>query len=383
MRRILLVIALGAGACGSERDFAPCDIRAPECQADLLEGLRKLRNPSAVAPNVVVRTEEEVIAESVSETTPEQRTAFARRNATLALLRLSTPALTLDARTRNTIAQTAAFYSSASDRITVIDRGKPLNDIGATLTFTHELVHAMQSAEGLLTLARGEGGSFDWELAHRAVTEGEATLYEDLAGLDLFGWDDDQYAEALAHYQGYQQWRARESDHLVYDASFLFAYAYGARFMYDIWRERGFAGVVDTYHALPATTYEVMNRRAPEVSLGADAIAVPTADYDVVVADSFGAFMVESWCRHVSDTYCGGALGDGFTGLISKDGTRVVAIWRIRASPGFLEDTIRAAGLDYARLDRDNATDFIIVASNTGEAIGYETVVTGWRALTD
>ncbi len=379
-RAWILLLALTAG-CGS-RLFAPCDIRESACQQSLTNGLRELRNASAIEPTVLVRSEEEVIADSIVTTTPEQRAAFARQNGILALFELSLPGLTLEDQVQNRFDQVAAFYSSGSDQITVIDRGEPLDGIGPTLTFTHELVHAMQAADGFLALAAQNTDTTDRSLAHRAVTEGEATLFEDLAAFDLFGWDDDEHAEALAYYRAREAYLASLDELLIYNASFLFPYAFGTAYMRDIWDASGWPGIVDAYSSLPRATLTVIDGREPE-ELAGEAIAIPTADYVVAIADTFGAFIVRAWCASNGIAYCEYVYDDGFTGLVSNDGGRSVAIWRMRADGDWSEAIMRSAVEAGFYVRKVGGGDLVFVASNTGARVEYESVSVGWRAVDD
>ncbi|MEZ0310409.1 MAG: hypothetical protein ACAI38_01460 [Myxococcota bacterium] len=381
MKRAPAFALLFLAGCG-DRLFAPCDIRTARCQESLTNGLRQLRNESAIAPSVMVRSEEEVVADSIDSTTPAERESFARQNTILSLLGLSQPGLSLDAQVQNRFDRVAAFYSSSTDAITVIDRGQALDGVGPALTFTHELVHAMQGAEGLLALASQDVDTTDEGLAHRAITEGEATFYEDLAGFDLFGWDDDEHEKALAYYRDSTAYYAVFEDLLIYNASILFPYAFGAAYVRRIWEQGGQPAVVATYDALPSTTFGVIDGEEPSALLGADAIAVPTADYTVAIADRFGAFIVRAWCSRQDFIGCEDIQDDGFTGLVSADGTSSIAIWRMRVRPpnaDFLLQRARDAGFNVSLV----GDDLIFVASNTGSRVDYTTLVTGWRSNDD
>lgn len=73
-------------------------------------------------------------------------------------------------------------------RAAVIDRGKPMDDIDAVTTLTHEFVHALQDSELDLEHYRERWGkTYDSALALTRLLEGEAVHYELLASLDERG----------------------------------------------------------------------------------------------------------------------------------------------------------------------------------------------------
>ena len=379
---ILIVLV---GGCG-ERDFAPCDIRQRECQQDLIAALQRLRTPRAVTASFRVASVDDLLAESAATTTEDERASFARNNEIIALFNLSVPGLTLGDREANAIQQTAASYSSTSDQITIVDRGRALDSPSVVITFVHELVHAMQGAEGLLASAFADADTTDRFLARRAIIEGEASMYEDLAALDLYGWrlSDERYADATEDWQDRNFAEALVDPLPLYDAIFHFVYAYGTEVVRAAWEANGPAGVAEIYRDLPATTFAILTGREPlgelREPLAAKAIAIANPPFETVLEDSFGAWIFGVWCvRELGDSAPRplDIVDDAFTGFAAPDGRRA-GVWRVRIPDLGTAETIaqlaRAKGYEASLLDGD----LVVQASNLGAPS-----IDGWRARGD
>lgn len=371
-------------ACG-DRAFEPCDIREQQCQTSLISALQGLRAPTVVDAEITVHPIAELEAEATSDITDEERRSFAVRNDILALFDFSEPGVTLEQRSVDSLAQTAAFYSSDLKRVTIIDRDQPANSPSTCIIFVHEIVHAMQDADGLIELALTDNTTTDLSLARRAVIEGEASMFDDLAALDLYGWDmsNERYQRGIDDTQARQNAQALSSPKLLYDSRFLFAYAHGTEYVRNRWNSDGMDGVRSIYSALPSTTREIVRdsaRRAFDVApLGADAIATFETPSETVIEDSFGEWLFYTWLGRELPAYVPEDLeliDDAFTGTVLSDGSRA-AVWRLRFAT-------RGMASSFAIAMRSHTHDITVIENDvvvTRTSSSLAANVTGWRAM--
>ena len=135
----------------------------------------------------------------------------------------------------------AAFYSSRTQQVTVIDRGQERNDRSDTTLLTHELVHAFQDNEVGVDIS---DPSSDGSFAGRAFTEGEAVLYEKLAGAEI----DDVSPYSLLWDDYYAGWLGGLRQNLAQDPSPFYAvswfvYPLGGALLTRGWLQGGNAAV--------------------------------------------------------------------------------------------------------------------------------------------
>ena len=153
------------------------------------------------------------------------------------------------------VVHVAAFYSSATRTVTVIDRGGEHDDRGDTILLTHELVHALQDDE----ISGAETTSTDGDIARRSMIEGEATLYENLTALELDRIDRDS-----AEWQDfYERWlgrrrRSMPNERSPYYATNWFVYPLGAGRLIDGYLEGGNAAVRHVLADPPHSTAVLM-----------------------------------------------------------------------------------------------------------------------------
>ena len=148
-----------------------------------------------------------------------------------------TPQAAIDTRVNNV----AAFYSSRTQQVTVIDRGQERNDRSDTTLLTHELVHAFQDNEVGVDISEP---SSDGSFAGRAFTEGEAVLYEKLAGAEI----DDVSPYSLLWDDYYAGWLSGLRQGLAQDPSPFYAvswfvYPLGGALLTRGWLRGGNAAV--------------------------------------------------------------------------------------------------------------------------------------------
>lgn len=242
-RLLVLVSTLFGAACAEEADSEAgdcggrpcgrdcraladgnCDVLEPACRQRILDAVICVRGTGGSMPTVRTLTPEEYRREL--ERVPDAGTmldasvdpdedaggpdtggapadagvpAVPGWTAGLRLLGLiASDQDTSSAYVEQAVSEIAGYYSGATQRITLIDRGHSQDTVWAMSLFAHELVHALQDQEiGFAELAARTAGSSDSALARGCLTEGEATLYEELAIALLHGFTLDPVALAV------------------------------------------------------------------------------------------------------------------------------------------------------------------------------------------
>ena len=297
----VLIGCLMAG-CGAEGDLAPCNIATKSCQEDVFYADMRLRGAAFDPFDGVPPIRTITLAQYQSELLAKRPKAKATVKATgkpkikpwdeaLRLLGLIKPSTSVaSASIEDAVSNVAAFYSGATRSVTVIDRGGDRNDYADTKLLAHELVHAFQDDElgdfGVLTT--------DSSFAARALTEGEATLYEELAGAEMDGVVP-QDVDWGAHYgrwvKGLRSSLPKQKS--TFYAVNWFVYPLGAGMLTRAWLDGGPAGVRNVMAAFPARTLDfVANHEAftpPSSPKLRCRVVAPGEGFKGVGADSFGA----------------------------------------------------------------------------------------------
>jgi hypothetical protein len=192
MRRALalLPLLLVSGACTSSPSL--CDIRAVDCRDSLFRSVLGARGEvwdafSAPPPSEVISKDEYRRRLEAGSGGASQPTLWDH-----ALVILEQLAPGVDPRQANIddlVNSVAAFYSSGTGRVTVIDRGTSMSDPGDDLVMAHELTHAVQDRDhGLADVSR-QMVSTDSVFAIESLIEGEAVLDSKLVLLEIQGQD--------------------------------------------------------------------------------------------------------------------------------------------------------------------------------------------------
>lgn len=238
----LLLCTFVLFGCKPTEELEACNVARAECQQSIYYALLRLRgdgyDPFLGVPPIRTLTVEEYEAELRGKQPPpkdepdEPMEPVEPRvdpwDAALRLLKLVKPTTSSgEARVRDRVNHVAAFYSSATRTVTVIDRGGRRNDRGDTILLLHELVHAVQDDE----IAGWAGETTDADFAARSMIEGEATLYENLGVLELDGRDPDD----ADWDEFYGNWIDRRRSQMTGQASPFYAVGW---FVYPLGGER-------------------------------------------------------------------------------------------------------------------------------------------------
>jgi hypothetical protein len=246
-----------------------CDIREPSCQRSTAQVAACLRGDAQSVPardgtrslpSIEVVDAEAYIASQVVEAErapdPDDRSRDTRR--ALALLRLSPARDDPGQIARDRWQGVAAFFSHETEKITILDRGRKLDDGSAVVLLLHELIHAAQHLDQPDDSALPR--SFDAQLAHSAIVEGEATLYHGLARAEGLDFDPSELAWERAYGSFREsQWReAQTTSSPVALAWQQFSYAFGGDYLMRAWRRGGNAAVRAVFAEPPTSTREIM-----------------------------------------------------------------------------------------------------------------------------
>jgi hypothetical protein len=366
----VFVIALisSAVACAPEPpcDLRLCDIRERDCQRTVGRSAACLRGQAPADVPIRVMSQEQFLAESVAAGEGNVDTVlFARWMAGLTLLGLASPDVSVAEASRESAAWVAAFYNPGDRSITIIDRGRPLDSRGAVTLLVHEYTHALQDLSvGLQTFRTRLADDLDRLLASRAVTEGEATLIEDLAAVGLFG-ESEKRVPWTDVFSNYQQ-RARQAallTKLPVDQSLgHFPYPFGLPYVHGAFRSGGFAAVERLYTEPPVSSAQVLAGFSAAGAgpwaeeLGSDSVPLLPPRFSLIDTDRFGAWMLEVFVdRLLARSPPSAGLGQARSELdgvgralradrlsILRDGEtdQTFACWRLRLSTASIAETL-------------------------------------------
>lgn len=350
-----------------------CDIRETSCQRDVARVTACLRDSDAVTPEIEVVDAEAFIQDQVDHTEPETEDERDLRRS-LALLGLA-PAEHEEEQVRTYWNTLGAFYSRTTRKVTILDRGAPLDGAGSVTTLVHELVHAMQHTEIDDDFLVEHSRTYDMSLAFSAMREGEAVLYEDLAALDGFNLEEREvhWRSLFATYRETQREVFYADDDKYALASRRFVYAFGGDYVNEAWKERGNEAVREIYGNLPGSTANVMRgyRRYPwdeYADDSPDTEGVPTAidGYEHFATRRLGDWMfdafVATWADAAYPTWSHLTVyGDVFSAWRNPSTGDVASVWRVRLGS---DDDLYTALVDHPDITVTQIdTDLVIVAS--------------------
>ena len=303
---LALACALWLLGCKPTAELEACNIAQRDCQLDIYYSLLRLRgdgpDPFEGVPPIrtltVAQYEAELRRDQKPDKPTDEETSTEPKvdpwDVSLQLLGLIQPKMSSSSQgVTDRVNRVAAFYSSSTRTVTVIDRGGYHDDRGDTILLTHELVHALQDGE----LPDWSSHTTDSDLAENAMIEGEATLYENLTADEIDGLDpqetdwNDFYGRWLSGRRS-----AMPKERSPYYAASWFTYPLGAGRLVKGYTEGGNAAVRHVLADPPRSAAALMlfsddahtNHRA-----GLDCKVDPPGDgYSIAGFDQFGALQV-------------------------------------------------------------------------------------------
>jgi hypothetical protein len=352
----LVALAAGLPLLGCAADACPglesCDIRRASCQLHTAAVTRCLSGNDTGEPRVNVVNAPSYVEQRTAEAEAEPETEDLRdERQALALLNLMPAERDVAASQAEIWSRVAAFYDSDTGEITVLDRGQPLDSPNLVVLLLHEMVHAAQDQRDDAYELRA--GDDDGALARRALTEGEAVLYEDLATALGYGYEasDFDWGEIFATFQDRSLDQNIATDQAYLMSRLYFPYAFGGAFLQRVWRQGGNAAVRDLFADPPRSTRQVLagHGAPPPQATGLDTPPTwredPTAvgspvlppEYQLVTTSNLGAWLFELFRqrRLNSDAPAVSPLGEGFLGDVlnvfrGPTPGEVALYWRLR-----------------------------------------------------
>lgn len=355
---VALATSSALAGCKPTEELEACNVATADCQQSIYYALLRMRgdgyDPFLGVPPIRTLTIEEYEAElrgpmpapattTTDDQEPEPEPEEGEKpidpwDVALRLLHLVKASTTNgEARVQDRVNHVAAFYSSRTRTVTVIDRGGVRNDRSDTLLLLHELVHAVQDDE----IAGWSGASTDEDFAARAMVEGEATLYENLGSIELDGLTVED-ADWSGYYGNWVQRRrnATRAQPSPFYSIGWFVYPLGGELLTQAYVRGGNAAVRHMQGSWPARSAAFMAAHEgaptpPSASIGC-AAERPAESFKTVGHDRFGALQAygfltingvdeaDAWQRAV------GIADDELTLFFDAKAREVAVSWRIR-----------------------------------------------------
>jgi hypothetical protein len=385
----LLLAASALAGCGRQAELSACNIAEQSCQEDVYYAVVRLRgdgwDPFDGLPPIRTISVEQYRDELTPDKPPQppddapEEPKVDPWDVALQWLGLVTPTMTSgEAAVAHRLRTVAAYYSSSEQRVTVIDRGGDREDRADTILLVHELVHAFQDNE---VRGRPVDHTTDGGFAGRALIEGEARMYEELAAAEVDGiaprgldWHS-HYARHVAHLRS----KLAEHSSPFYAVS-PFVYDLGADMLMGGWLEGGNAAVRKLGETFPRNAVGYMARhermeldRAPRIACRVDA---PAESFAPEGYDRFGAMQLYAFLS-AADMPDGDAWrtaldwrDDVLWVFFDEDSQKVVLSWRIRLANAAAAERVVAAAAQREQLRAERrGNDALIVGSDTGLAV--------------
>lgn len=175
---LALVGALGCNDLCASKRLPTCDIRLPECHAQVQAIVGCMRGiTSSALPPVTLMTTAEYEAYLRAGSDPMMM-RMTEAETSLKLLGLLDPRADLfETSVADSLTNVAAFYSLREDAVYVIDRGMPADSVESVESLAHELVHAAQDEEHDLGALLDAVDTLEELFVLRSTVEGEAMFY--------------------------------------------------------------------------------------------------------------------------------------------------------------------------------------------------------------
>ena len=368
--RAVCVLAVGAWlGCGSPPPcgLELCDIRTPRCQSRIVDATACLRGVAPLPVPIRIKDRAAFIAEAEAAAAGGDAESFARLAAGYAVVGLADRGATLAGTGRSQAELVGAYYSLDDRSITIIDWGVPLDSSVAVAVLVHELAHAYQDrAFGIDRFRASLGNDLDRFLAARALTEGEATLLQDLTHLGLFGSSAGgiDWSRVFGHWQARARQWSQEAEMPVNLASLLFPYPFGTPLLLEAHRRGGFAEVEALYRRPPASSAQVLRlggggQPGGRAIFGGDDVPGPIVEelsraepvlpprFERLMGDRMGAWVLWAMVDRLSGSPSQGrVLGEGLTAdRLSIFHDTVIegplTCWRLRFASAELAERLR------------------------------------------
>lgn len=312
-----------------------CDIREGACQHEALRLAACLRGVDAESDVQVEVVDYDTYADEQAraaqgEEPSENELDFRSGLTTFNLA----PSYDAEQDARDNVEWVGAFYDRSEDRITVLDRGRRsrANDRGQTFLLVHEMIHALQGAEGRLSELYEDVVTYDQSLAVASLIEGEATFYEDRGVVEALGFDFDDidYARALRAFRQHAYEQLKDAENLFVAIRSATPYAYGASHLHRAYQEGGEAAVAARLDHPIASTRELFGLKPTKARVKPPIPVIEGATF--LGSYHLGGFFLDGFLRNLAadaPEVLEHVVDDVFSVQRSSSGQSLAA-WRIR-----------------------------------------------------
>lgn len=389
--------------------YEVCAIEDPSCIERVAEAVGCHLDQEVIYPEVRFLSSVEFVAELNADATPltaEQARDRDDSFAALALLGLLPEGYAPDDLDQDSVRNFVAFYVPDSRHIVMLtDRaaGTPEDDY---LVLVHEMVHAYQDAAWDLAAHReAHAWTYDRFLGSRALSEGDAVHYQNLASVELEGLDP-RGLDWKKYYYNWQQLnlqRALETETPALDVTSYFPYAFGGELVLEAWQRGGALQIEELWQRPPDSVRQVLGgfeawpgRRVNEdAALDPQAVAVLPPGYELLSGGYESVWLINAMLQR---TAAGGlwmrTLDEVSTDYLSAwrwNDSEVVAMWKIRsARPLDLIGALTRDGTQWVpreaaefpttHLIASFDSDVVLIAVSSGDAREVLDDIAGWQS---
>lgn len=409
------LVSLLLAGCGSRDevacDYAVCAIVEESCIERVAEAVGCHLEQDIIYPEVRFLTAEAYLAEIEASTAPltaeeeRDRADYLRAEA---LLGLMPEGYAPEEASADFLRNVAALYSPERKDIVII-ADHAFSDVrGDYMVLVHEMVHAYQDvAWDLAALGEQHAPTFDRFLGLRALIEGAAVMYQNLAYIELDGYrpQDIDWAGFFGEWQDDRLQRAAETETPALDTTILFPYAFGGELVLDAWLDGG-PGRLDALSRRPPDSVRQVLGGYPawpdelvngDAAFDPRAVAVMPAGYALITGGHESVWSINAMLQRTA----GGGVWARELDAVSADylaawrwGDEVVAMWRIgSARPEELLAALTRPGSRWVAAElADSAvthlvttvdSDVLLIAVSGGDARTVLAEIAGWQSIAD
>ncbi|MCA9619250.1 MAG: hypothetical protein KC731_09510 [Myxococcales bacterium] len=351
-RALPLVMGLWSAGC-FENTSPPCqhilcDIEDPDCVEETAKVVACDMGLEEASPKVRLRTAAQVLAEVEAEQEPltaEMQHDFDSMVRGMAVLGLLPEGYQREQATADGLRNLLGYYERDSKAITIITDRARLSHEAEYQVLVHEIVHFYQDRQrDLSAYFDVHATTKDRSMGTRAVTEGEASLRDDLAGLQVRNLtpDDVDWSAYFGDWQAQTLDRVFDSDLPLIDAESAFPYSYGAALLHGAWSASSQSGIDAVFARPPDSARQAMAGYQPQPSswnedgdFDPTALPVLPADYELADYTHMGIWLLNAALSRTADTgkwapALDEVTADFLTIFHHAPSDGVAAIWRIR-----------------------------------------------------
>lgn len=390
-------------------DYVQCSIEDEGCVERVAEAVGCHLEQDIIYPEVRFLTAEEYLAEIEAGSTPltaEEERDRADYFRVEALLGLMPEGYAPEAYNADWIRNVAALYSPDDKGIVIIADHAFADPQDDYLVLVHEMVHAYQDAAWDLTaLGQKFAPTFDRFMGLRSLIEGGATVYSNLAYLELMRIDP-LAADWRTYFDEWQQERlesASESTTPSLDTTRFFPYAFGGAVVIGAWLDDGPAKIHELAARPPDSIRQVFKGYGAwpdeyvneDAALDPQAVAILPPNYTLLGGGHEGVWAINATLQRTAG---GGLWADVLDGVSADylaawrwNETDVAAMWRIRSArpddliaaltgPGTLWAVAEDGDAERTHLVTTIGEDVVLVAVSRGDAHAVLADIGGWQS---